>query len=85
MSALPRILLITDSSRGIGAETAIRAAERGYWIALNYSSDDDGARKTEETIRESGGKVAAVPADIADPRAVTRLFATGMSRSLLKL
>ncbi len=74
MSRTPRVLLVTGASRGIGGETARCAAERGYAVALNYSTDHEGARETMETILEHGGTTVVVPADISHSGEVARLF-----------
>jgi NAD(P)-dependent dehydrogenase (short-subunit alcohol dehydrogenase family) len=46
---MSKVLLITGASRGIGAETARLAAERGYALCLNYLSN----RKAAETLHQS--------------------------------
>ncbi|HUP83763.1 MAG TPA: SDR family NAD(P)-dependent oxidoreductase, partial [Candidatus Limnocylindria bacterium] len=41
-----RVVLVTGSSRGIGAEIAAKAAEEGATIAVHYRSSADGAQRT---------------------------------------
>ncbi len=36
-----QVIVITGSSRGIGAATAIEAARRGYSVCINYLNDKE--------------------------------------------
>jgi len=69
-----RAALVTGASRGIGRAIAIRLSQDGFAIAVNYAGN---AAKAAEVVREiaaTGGRALALPADIADPSAVERLF-----------
>lgn len=74
MTATGEVLIITGASRGIGAETAILAAARGYRVCVNYARDADGASHVVDTIVAAGGTAVAVQADTADEAAVAALF-----------
>lgn len=69
------IMLITGASAGIGAATATLAAQRGYDVAINYRSDSDGAKATAAAVRAAGRRALVLQADVADPAAVTAMFA----------
>jgi len=69
-----KTLLITGGASGIGAETARRAATRGYRIAINYRSRDAQARKVVTDITAKGGQAIALPGDIAREADILRLF-----------
>ncbi|HSD94282.1 MAG TPA: SDR family NAD(P)-dependent oxidoreductase, partial [Syntrophales bacterium] len=71
-----KIVIITGSSRGIGAATAILAAERGYAVCVNYLHNGAAADAVVNTIERAGGKAIAVAADIAVETDVIRLFET---------
>jgi NAD(P)-dependent dehydrogenase (short-subunit alcohol dehydrogenase family) len=71
---MPGIVLITGSSRGIGAATALLAAQRGWAVCVNYVSQADRAEQVVSTIRAGGGKAIAVQADTAKEADVKRLF-----------
>lgn len=71
-----KILLITGSSRGIGAATAVLAAERGYDVAVNYARDRAAADRVASTIRASGARAIVVQADVASETDVVRMFET---------
>jgi len=68
------VLLVTGGSQGIGAATALLAAERGYAVGLSYLSAHDKARALVERITAGGGTALAVQADTADEPSVRALF-----------
>ena len=61
-----RVVLVTGSSRGIGAEVAVKAACEGARVAVHYHRSADGARRTLERVREAGAEGEQFAADIAD-------------------
>lgn len=58
--------IITGGSQGIGRETAILLASRGYDVAFNYLSNDDMARDTLERMRAFGGEHECHLCDVRD-------------------
>ena len=72
-----KVALVTGASKGIGAAIAKALAGAGAAVVVNYSSDKAGAEKTVAAIQKSGGKAAAVQADMSKPADITRLFAEG--------
>jgi NAD(P)-dependent dehydrogenase (short-subunit alcohol dehydrogenase family) len=71
---LDQVLLITGGGRGIGAATALLAAQRGYAVAVNYASNSLAADEVVRTIRAGGGTAMAVQADVGDEAQVTAMF-----------
>ena len=71
--AADRILVVTGGGRGIGAETARLAAERGYAVAVNYRENRAAA---ESLIGSLGRNSIAVQGDVASEADVVRLFET---------
>ena len=69
-------LIVTGGSRGIGAETARLAAERGYAVCVNYRRNRAAADAVVGAITASGGTALAVAADVANEDDVIRLFET---------
>jgi len=67
-------VLITGGSRGIGAATALLAAERGYAVCVNYRTNVAAADAVVRKIIDQGGKANAVQADVAVERDVLRMF-----------
>jgi len=71
---LDQVLLITGGGRGIGAATAVLAAQRGYAVAVNYASNSLAADEVVRTIRAGGGTAMAVQADVGDEAQVLAMF-----------
>lgn len=68
-------MLVTGGSRGIGAATAILAANAGYAVAVNYHKNEIAAIEVVATITANGGKAVAIRADISKEDEVVQLFA----------
>jgi NAD(P)-dependent dehydrogenase (short-subunit alcohol dehydrogenase family) len=67
-------LLITGGASGIGAETARRAAARGYRVAINYRLRVAQAQAVAAEIAAKGGQAVALAADVAREEDIVRLF-----------
>lgn len=74
--ARQEIILVTGGSRGIGAATAILAAQRGYAVCINYVHNREAAETVADAIRKAGGSALTVAADVAVEEDVVRLFKT---------
>jgi len=71
---LDQVLLITGGGRGIGAATALLAAQRGYAVAVNYANNSLAADEVVRAIRAGGGTAMAVQADVGDEAQVLAMF-----------
>ncbi len=69
-----RIALVTGGSRGIGAETAVALAERGYDVFITYRNKAARAREVVARIEATGRRANAVAADITAPEEPARLM-----------
>ena len=72
---MSKIVLVTGASRGIGRDTALLAAARGYTVAVNYVSNRARAEEVVAGIEKAGGKAALFQADVAKRDQVRRMFA----------
>ena len=69
-------LIVTGASRGIGAAIAKLAGERGYSVAVNFSSSDTDAQKVAAEIKRAGGRALPIHADVAQEDQILELFQT---------
>jgi len=69
-----RTVLVTGGSRGIGAAVALRCAEGGDAVAVNYARDAAAAKALVERIEAAGGQALAVQADVSDEAQVIAMF-----------
>ena len=69
------VVLITGSSRGIGAAVALLAAQAGWAVAVNYARQADKAQALVDQIKAQGGQAVALQADIGVASDIARLFA----------
>ncbi|MFM2261798.1 MAG: 3-oxoacyl-[acyl-carrier-protein] reductase FabG [Pseudomonadota bacterium] len=69
-----KVLLVTGGSRGIGAATALLAAQQGWSVAVNYTANSLAADEVVRQIRASGGHAISIQADVANEAQVLRMF-----------
>ncbi|MFH8493784.1 3-oxoacyl-ACP reductase family protein [Streptomyces coeruleorubidus] len=62
-----QVALVTGGSRGIGRAIAVKLAEEGCDIALNYRSATAEAEQVAERIAKLGRTVELIQADVSDP------------------
>ena len=67
-------VLITGAATGIGQAIALRFAEEGANVAINYRTEGRQV-KTEAMVREAGATALTLQADVAIEADVTRMFA----------
>lgn len=69
-----KTIVVTGSSRGVGADTAQILAEAGANVVINYRSKAPRAEKIVAAITEKGGSAIAVGADITKEDDAQRLI-----------
>lgn len=68
------IAMITGASRGIGAAIATRLAQEGYYVLINYASNEDKARAILDTITSAGGSGELCGFDVSQSDQVDEKF-----------
>jgi len=70
-----KIVLVTGAQRGIGRAIAVRFAEAGADVVLNYLDDKAAAESAAAEITALGRRATTIGADIAKPEEARRLVA----------
>jgi len=58
--------LITGGGRGIGRSICVELAKVGYYVCINYHTNESAAQETLSLIREAGGTGELCPFDVTD-------------------
>ena len=75
-----RYALITGGSRGIGRGIALKLAQQGVKVAINYVKNEAAAKETLAKVRACGSDGFMVRADVGSEQEIKRLFAEVKSR-----
>lgn len=66
--------LVTGGSRGIGRAIAERLARDGYYVVINYKSNDEAAQQILQTIIQNGGQAELLKFDVTSPSAIQEAY-----------
>lgn len=69
-----KVVLITGSSRGIGAAIALKVSQAGAKVIINYAGSKEPAEKLAQEINANGGEALAIKADVSNSAEVKNLF-----------
>ena len=69
-----KFALVTGASRGIGRGIAIKLAERGAKVAINYLNNEEAANHTLNEIRKKGSDGFIIKADVSKPQEVGNIM-----------
>ena len=61
-----KTVFVTGGSRGIGKEVALKFAEKGYNVVINYVSEKTNIDKLKEEFESKGIKSLIVRADVTN-------------------
>ena len=65
-----KTLFVTGASRGIAKEVALKYAENGYDVIINYVSDKTDVEALEKEFKEKGADTLILKADVSNPEEV---------------
>ena len=69
-----KVALVTGGGRGIGRDIALRLADEGCDVLVNYASSRSGAEEIAQSIRDKGRRAIALRANIAERAEVDAMF-----------
>ena len=69
------VALITGASRGIGRAIAVKLADHGVEVIINYFGNEAAAEEAVSEIRVSGGHATALRADVSNAPEVSAMLA----------
>jgi 3-oxoacyl-[acyl-carrier protein] reductase len=70
-----RAALVTGGGRGIGQAIALRLAQDGIGVAVNYRGSAEAAAETVRRIEEADGKAIALAGDVSNAAQAAKLVA----------
>jgi glucose 1-dehydrogenase len=73
-----KVAIITGAATGIGQGIALRFAQEGAAVVVDYVGKPDAPKDTLEKVKSAGGKATAVEADVSDPQQVQHLIASAV-------
>ncbi len=68
-----KTVFVTGASRGIGKEVALKFAENGYNVVINYVSSKTNVEELKEEFENKGVKALIMQADVTDKDAIETL------------
>lgn len=66
--------LVTGGSRGIGRAVCIKMAEQGYYVLINFKSNQTEAERTLDLVRQLNGDGVLLPFDVSDKSQVQEVL-----------
>ncbi len=80
MAGKAKYALVTGSSRGIGRGIALKLAEKGIKVAINYLKNEAAANDTLKKVKERGSDGLVIQADVCRAEDIRRMFSTVKSK-----
>ena len=68
-----KTVFVTGASRGIGKEVALKFANNGYNVVMNYVSSKTNVEELKEEFESKGVKTLIMQADVTDKEAIEQL------------
>ena len=75
MILMNKVVIVTGSSKGIGASTALYFAKNNYNVVINYNSNEENAKKVEKEIKDNYNvETLLVKADVSNEKDVLKIL-----------
>jgi NAD(P)-dependent dehydrogenase (short-subunit alcohol dehydrogenase family) len=68
-----RVAVVTGGGSGLGRTVALKLAEHGAAVAVDYVRSEQAAHEVVGAIEVAGGRAVAVQADVSDPEAMVAM------------
>jgi 3-oxoacyl-[acyl-carrier protein] reductase len=68
-----RVAVVTGGGSGLGRTVALKLAEHGAAVAVDYVRSEQSAQEVVGAIEAAGGRAVAVQADVSDPEAMVAM------------
>jgi len=75
-----KVALVTGSSQGIGQGVAVRLAQEGAKVVINYHSHPEGAQETLAQVRAAGSDGITIQADLGQTSEIDALIQQSLSK-----
>jgi 3-oxoacyl-[acyl-carrier protein] reductase len=75
-----KVALVTGASRGIGRAIALRLAEAGADVIVNYSGSESAAAETVAKVKELGRNAVMIRANVGNSEEVENMFKTALDQ-----
>ena len=73
-----KTVFVTGASRGIGKEIALKYAENGYNVIINYVSEKTNVEELKKEFEEKGVKALIMQADVTDATKIEEVVKKGI-------
>ena len=73
-----KVAVVTGASRGIGRAIALRLAQEGAAVVINYNGSKERAQEVKTEIESAGGAAQIMQCDVADAASCDEMFQTIM-------
>ena len=71
-----KVAVVTGGSRGIGRAIALRLAQEGAAVVINYNGSKERAQEVKTEIESAGGTAQIMQCDVADAASCDEMFQT---------
>jgi 3-oxoacyl-[acyl-carrier protein] reductase len=75
-----KVALVTGAALGIGRAVAVAFGREGAQVVVNYSKSRKEAEETASLVKQAGGEVLVIRADVAQDRQVRAMVAETLER-----